>query len=71
MPTVKIVRSIPSAKVELWGSAGLTLPTAPPYSPASRTVSVATAEEWEKELLQDPKVHLMRPYSHLQFLRLS
>ncbi len=29
---------------------------APPYSPTSRTVNVATSEQWEKELLQDPKV---------------
>lgn len=28
----------------------------PPYTRASRTLSVAAAEEWEKHLLSDPKV---------------
>lgn len=29
---------------------------APRYSPRSTTVSISTAEQWEKELMQDPKV---------------
>ena len=29
---------------------------APQYSPCSSTISISTAEQWEKELMEDPKV---------------
>lgn len=35
--------------------------TAPRYSPRSTTVSVSTTEQWEKELMQDPKVFSSMP----------
>jgi hypothetical protein len=37
----------------------LQIESAPEYSPCSETISISKTEQWEEELMQDPKVYAL------------